>query len=247
MPEELVGVLNRAVARDPAERYASVRGLATALAEVVGRPWGQAEISELVRGDFSDELNRHHNEVSGVVRRGSPRTMPIILESPSDPDAEEYSSFEASIENSATKVSQPGVIGKLRDRARGDWKAIAVGLGAAALVITVMSIVQARRAAPAGAARARVVAQAGGTAAYGDAIRAHDAALARCVAGQDAALPDGTRAVLRIGPDGHARQISFTPDEAERSAVVSCLRGVLSAAVFPTSKAETEIAIALRR
>ena len=104
LPEAMVSVLTRALARDPADRYATIRELDSAIIEVVGRPWSQAELSEMIRADFSEELHRHHNEVSGVIRRGAPRTMPIILESPSDPDAESYATFETSVDSGDPQI-----------------------------------------------------------------------------------------------------------------------------------------------
>src|SRR5204863_7231548 len=71
LPEAVIPILHRALARDRDERYATVRELDAALSDVIGRPWSQAEISELIRSDFGEELRRHHSEVSGVVNRSA--------------------------------------------------------------------------------------------------------------------------------------------------------------------------------
>jgi len=59
----------------------------------------------MIRNDFGEELRRHHSEVLGVVNRSALRTMPTILESPSDPDAEDYFTFETSVEAGRTQMS----------------------------------------------------------------------------------------------------------------------------------------------
>jgi len=246
LPEGVVPVLTRAVARDPAERYATVREFDAALSEVIGKPWGQAELSELVRSDFSDELRRHHTEVSGVVRRGVPRTMPIILESPSDPDAEEYSSYETSVENVDTKVSQPGVGKPLRARALANWKPIAAGVGSAVLLIVLLFVIPGMRGTR-HEARPPVIVAAGSSAPYGDAIHTRNTELAACVARHPEALPEGTQAMVQITADGHPRQVSFTPEAVEHTPLGICLREVLTTAVFPSGDGERELALTVHR
>jgi serine/threonine protein kinase len=244
LPEPLVAMLTRALARDPAARYPTVREFDAAITEVIGRAWGQAEISELIRTDFQDELRRHHSEISSVVNRGMPRTMPIILESPSDPDAEEYSSFETSLEQRATQVSEVGVIRKLRERAIFHGRPIAVGLGAAVVLLLAVSVLRGGRSGP---LRPPLVVATGSAAPYGDALHARHAELASCVAKHPDTLPDGTQAVLRIGADGHPRHVGFVPEQVERSALGDCLRTVFSTTVFPASETERELALAVRR
>jgi hypothetical protein len=67
------------------------------------------------------------------------------------------------------------------------------------------------------------------------------------VALHDEPVPEGTRAVVRIGADGHARSVSFTPPQAERSALTSCIRDVLAETVYPTAEVEQELALAVHR
>jgi serine/threonine protein kinase len=249
LPEAMVPILNRALARDPAERYATVRELDTAVSDVFGRPWGEAELSELIRSDFGEELQRHHSEVSGVIRRGSPRIMPTILESPSDPDAESYATFETSIAHGDTSISDAGsgagAIPRLRERARAHWKGLAAALGATLLVV--LALVTHGFRGSARTASPLVIGAAGPLAAYGEAIRARSGDLARCLARHNDAVPDGAQAVVRLGADGHPRQVSFTPDQVERSALAGCLRDVLTATAFPPGDAEREIALAVHR
>jgi serine/threonine protein kinase len=245
LPEAMVPVLSRALARDPADRHATVRELAAAVCDVLGRPWSQAELSELIRTDFSEELQRHHSEVSGVIHRGSPRIMPTILESPSDPEAESYATFEASMPSGGTPISEAGAVVRLRDRVRAHGKLLAAGLGAVLLVVLAL-VTHGFRGSPR-AAGPLVISAAGPLAAYGEAIRARNGELASCLARHDDAVPDGARAVVRIGVDGHPRQVSFTPEQVERSALAGCLRDALAATVFPPAGAEREIALGVHR
>ncbi len=244
LPEAMVPVLGRALARDPADRYATVRELDAAVSEGLGRPWSQAELSELVRSDFGEELQRHHSEISGVVHRGSPRIMPTILESPSDPDAESYATFETSMASGDT-VSDAGAIPQLGQRARAHWKLLAAAGGAVLLVVLAL-VTHGFHGAARPPASPLAIGAAGPLAAYGEAIRARSGELASCLARHDDAVPDGAQAVVRIGVDGHARQVSFTPEQVERSGLAGCLRDVLTQAVFP-SGAEREIALGMRR
>jgi serine/threonine-protein kinase len=247
LPEALIPILTRALARDPADRFATVREFDTAIIQVVGRPWDQAEISELIQRDFGEELHRHHSEVTGAIHRSSPRTMPIILESPSDPDAESYATFETSVANGDTQVSAVGVVQRVRQGALRHWKPITAGLGAATVLFLVLLVIHARHARSDQPPLPPVVAAAGPLEPYGDAIRARNAELARCVATHHEPLPDATKVVLRIGVDGRPRQVSFTPDEVERSALGNCLRDALATTVFPAGPSERELALAVHR
>jgi serine/threonine protein kinase len=240
----------RALARDREERYATVRDLDTAVTEVIGRPWTQAEISELIRSDFGEELRRHHGEVSGVINRSVVRTMPVILESPSDPEAESYLAFETSVETDATRLPgpEPGDIRSSRLR-RGTW--IAAGAAAIALVLVgVLAIRELRappRQSPSVESPRTAVTVARPSEPYGAAIHARNAELARCVAQHDEPLPAGAQAVLRIGADGRAREVALTPRQVDQSALGKCLREVLATTVFPAATAEREIVLGVRR
>jgi serine/threonine protein kinase len=248
LPEAMVPILSRALARDPAERYATVRELDAAVGDAFGRPWGQAELSDLIRSDFGEELQRHHSEVSGVIHRGSPRIMPTILESPSDPDAESYATFETSIAHGDSQISEVNAARRLVERARAHWKLVAAALGAVLLVVLALVTHGFRGSARTASPASPLVISAGGpVAAYGEAIRARTGELASCLARHDDAVPDGAQAVVRIGADGHPVQVSFTPDAMARSALAGCLRDVLTATAFPPGDAEREIALGVHR
>jgi hypothetical protein len=111
-PEGITGVLARALDRDPERRYASARQLGHALQDAFGslRPWGQGDISELVRTTFAEEIHRNNAEISNVVRRselGPPQTIPIILRR-IDPDESDYLSIETDVADEPAPSSDPG-------------------------------------------------------------------------------------------------------------------------------------------
>ena len=265
LPEAILEVLTRVLARDPAERYGTVRELATAVTDALGRPWSQAEIGALVRSDFSEELRRHHGQVADVVSRGAP-SKPVILENPSDPDAEDYFAFETSIDNGrihGSQVTGADAVSRPHRQAALRWRPIAAISGAAvAAVLLMVIVIQALRspsspdavtartaqstAQPTEPRHPAAVAVTPRTDPYGAAIHARDAELTRCATLHDERLPEGTRAVVRIGAAGRALSVSFTPAPAERSALASCIRDVLAATVYPTAEVEQELALAVR-
>jgi len=268
LPGAMVEVLTHALARDPAERYGTVRELADAVTDALGRPWSQAEIGALVRTDFSEELRRHHGQVADVVSRGAMLTRPVILENPSDPDAEDYFAFETSLDNGRIPGSQvtgpdasiADAVSRPHHRPVRRWRPIAaISAAAVAAVVLVVLVLQALRSPPGpDAPTARTVqpteprhtaavSVAPRTDPYGAAIHARDAELTRCATMHAERLPEDTRAVVRIGVAGRALSVSFTPPPAERSALARCLRDVLAATVYPTAKVEQELALAVHR
>jgi hypothetical protein len=139
------------------------------------------------------------------------------------------------------------------------WKPIAaISAGAVAAVILGMIVINALRSPSSEDARAAQTAQpaptravvnavAPRTDAYGEAIQARSAELTRCATMHDERLPEDTRAIVRIGADGRALSVSFTPPPTERSALASCIRDVLAATMYPTAKVEQELELAVRR
>jgi serine/threonine-protein kinase len=98
-PEAVEPVLRSALSRDPGARYATVRQLGAALLEAFGttRPWGQADISELVRTTFSDKIRLTNAEISRVVRKpheGSDVEIPVIMLPTAELDESDYQSIE---------------------------------------------------------------------------------------------------------------------------------------------------------
>jgi len=129
-PEALNAALGRALARNPDERYATARQLGHALHDAFGaiRPWGQGDVSELVRSAFADEISLHNAEVSKVVRRselGPPQVIPVIQRRV-DPNESDYVSIETDV--SDQPLPEPSSFSGLSDlRSAAFGQAISVG------------------------------------------------------------------------------------------------------------------------
>jgi len=109
-PEGITAVLARALDRDPDRRYATVRQLGQALQDAFGnlRPWGQGDISELVRTTFAEEIDLNNAEISRVVRRselGPPQAIPVIQRR-ADPDGSDYLSIETGVSEEPVPSSE---------------------------------------------------------------------------------------------------------------------------------------------
>src|SRR5690606_27503630 len=84
VPDALVFVLAQALDRDPSKRYDSARQFGSAVLDALtqfGRTWSQGEISDFVRKEFSEELNKRQTQVASAVNRstaGQRATMPLI-------------------------------------------------------------------------------------------------------------------------------------------------------------------------
>jgi serine/threonine protein kinase len=110
-PEGITAVLARALDRDPDRRYATARQLGRALQDAFGalRPWGQGDLSELVRTTFAEDIELNNAEISNVVRRselGPPQTIPVILRR-ADPDESDYVSIETDVGDEPVPSSDP--------------------------------------------------------------------------------------------------------------------------------------------
>jgi len=101
VPPALVAALSRALARDPAERYPTVRQLGAAVLDALAVPsWGQADLGELMRTAFAHELQHHNAEISKVIRRSEREplhTIPEIGKPAPEPADADYFSIETDV------------------------------------------------------------------------------------------------------------------------------------------------------
>jgi hypothetical protein len=137
-------------------------------------------------------------------------------------------------------------------RWRSVWPAIALLGSAAAVLAAGLVIVEnrpPRRAnaieLPAASASAREARPARPSESYRVAIRGHERELHRCVQFHGEMFPVDAEAVIVVGVDGRAEQVSLRPDGAEHSALGSCIRGVLADVAFPAAQSEMEVAVGL--
>jgi eukaryotic-like serine/threonine-protein kinase len=257
VPEALVAVLVRALARDPDDRFATVRELGAAAVDamVIAKPWSQTQIAELVRREFAGEIRDHHAEISTVVRtsRSSMRSIPVILQSPSDADEADYLAIETTdVEDEPLEAARERAASEMPSlpRAphapRGWWPTVTV-IGAAALLLVIGMFVVGRNRGDQTVAATCTVESDGKSGAYADAIHTSDARIAACAAEHRDEPAQVTTALIRIGPDGHTTQVSLEPATVTGSPFAACLRDVLGTVSFPRAESETEIKIALRR
>jgi serine/threonine protein kinase len=94
---DAVAALNRALDRDPDQRFATARVFGTAVLDGLGtRPWTQGELSDFLKSRFAEEIHKRSAEVAHVIHRtkpGSPSvgrpTMPLLLQEETFEDAGE--------------------------------------------------------------------------------------------------------------------------------------------------------------
>jgi len=58
--------------------------------------------------------------------------------------------------------------------------------------------------------------------------------------------PPGTRVVVVVGPDGHAKAITLEPRTVDATPLGSCIRSVFEATLFPHGDADREVIVKLR-
>jgi serine/threonine protein kinase len=106
VPDVLAEALNRALDRDPDQRYPTARLFGSAILDgLAKRPWTQGELSDFLKAEFSDEIHQRSVEVAQVIHRtkpGSPNvgrpTMPLIVQDePLDDGEDEFPSVESTL------------------------------------------------------------------------------------------------------------------------------------------------------
>jgi serine/threonine protein kinase len=256
VPELLVQVLGRALARLPSERFATVRDLGAAVVDALAplsKPWHQAQIAAFVRDKFEGEIREHHAEISAVVRTSrTTRSLPVILQTPSDSEEPDYLAIETSDEDDApanpptapTPSPVPAAPTEAVASARSAWPlAIVIGGAGLVLLLGLLLVDRGASAAPSGAQCAVKPDHARG--AYAEAIHREDARLAACAKGHDRDRATSLRTTVLVAADGHAERIVFDP--AARDDLATCIRTVLLAIEFPPAATETELSIAVHR
>ena len=84
VPDGLAHALERALVRDPDQRFESARQFGSAILDAlsgVQRPWTQGEISDFVKSNFADNITKRSQQVQIAVNKnaGNQRaTMPLI-------------------------------------------------------------------------------------------------------------------------------------------------------------------------
>jgi tRNA A-37 threonylcarbamoyl transferase component Bud32 len=268
-PAALVDVLARAVARDPAERFPSVRQLGTAMLEAVGtRPWSQGEIGELVRTAFAGELRHHNAEISKVVRGDSDYfSMETDVGEPVPASllARDLDAGSAAF-GQAVSVGAPPALVPPPAPPTPRWARMAplvAILGGAAVVLAIGLMVIEDRPARAPSSRGAAAPSAAVAAApaqatarttlprrrpsepYGAAIQGRERELDQCARDHAGPMVGTAAAMIVVAADGRARQITLHPDTTGASPLGACIRGVLQTVAFPTATEDKELALGL--
>ena len=80
-PEPVALAIMKALDRDPANRFDTARQFGTALLDgLPNRPWSQGEISDFIRANFVEEIQKRHTQVASAIQRTEVgrTTMPLI-------------------------------------------------------------------------------------------------------------------------------------------------------------------------
>ncbi|HLL23375.1 MAG TPA: serine/threonine-protein kinase, partial [Kofleriaceae bacterium] len=110
VPDALAAVLDKALDRDPEQRFATARQFGTALLDALGqRPWSQGELSDFLRTGFSEDIHKRSSEIALALHRTKPGNpnigrapMPLLVPPdpvlPDDPDDEDgFPSVESTL------------------------------------------------------------------------------------------------------------------------------------------------------
>ncbi len=79
---------------------------------------------------------------------------------------------------------------------------------------------------------------------YKAAIQVHRPAINKC-AQDHGAPPTGVKVVITVSTNGHAKSVSLEPATLNSTPLGMCIKNVLSAAAFPSSKDEKQVAVTL--
>jgi serine/threonine-protein kinase len=213
--------------------------------------------------------------VLGHSERASLQTIPLVAHPTSDSDASDYFSVDsygsgrpanssdismlarrsnprldhaASVELSRVlEASEPERQGTARGRSNLGVMAAILGMAAVVLGVGLALVERGRTRPGAGAAVPTTASapQSPPSEPYGVAIHGHDRELDQCARDHGGGLPPDARAVIMVGVDGRAKQIALQPDDADRSQLAACIRGVLRMVAFPTAPEDKEVAIGL--
>jgi serine/threonine protein kinase len=116
VPDALATAMAHALDRDPTNRFDSARQFGSAVLDALsplGRLWTQGEISDYVRREFSEDLNKRQAQVATAVNRtnaGQRATMPLIAHDqvgpPTDIDDEddEFPSVDSTISETPLEI-----------------------------------------------------------------------------------------------------------------------------------------------
>jgi len=245
LPEALVAVVMRALERDPAKRFETVRQLGTAIADGLGtiRPWPQETVGELVRTKFSDEREQRAAAVARAIERtnaGQPlsETPPIAATAAEE---EEDDGFPA-VEILPGPVTASPSMAPVTSPPSRRWIWITLVFVMLALGGVAMMIVMLQPAPPTEVIVGKTDAPT--TESNKQALAPYMGALLQCAAKHPSIHATATATML-IGTDGRIKTVAFTPADLDASPLGKCLAAALRAVAFPTRHADSSFLLDL--
>ncbi len=266
-PDAVVDVLARALARDPAERFESVRQLDAALRDAFPqRSWSHEDVGDLVRTLFSSELEKRAAAVASAIEHTT--VTPGWVSSLEDgveeaPEGEEDSEFPAVETDGGKPFTAMGPTARpLIPRAptpvpRAEtapprapspsapgsraWLGWLLGVAVLGLGAAVLVLVfrdgRDPPVAPKDATDISVVSGPGDYESNLNAVRPHLGKLSQCATKYPTKLKQGI-ANMRLGTTGQIKTTRFEPPELDGTPLATCLRTVLDGVAFPKRAAD---------
>ena len=248
LPEALVAVVMRALERDPAKRFETVRQLGTAIADGLDtiRPWPQEMVGELVRTKFSDESEQRAAAVARAIERtnaGQPlsEAQPIAAAAEEEED-DGFTAVEI-IPGPASPVSASPSMTPVASPPSRRWIWITLvfvmlAIGGVAMVIVMQQpppkpteVIVGKTDAPT-------------TESNKSALAPHMGALLQCAQKHPSVHATATATML-IGTDGRIKTVAFTPADLDASPLGKCLASALRTVAFPARNAESSFLLDL--
>ena len=115
VPDALAVVMAQALDRDPAGRFDTARQFGSAVLDSLssfGRVWSQGELSDYVRREFADDINKRQAQVATAVHKtnaGQRATMPLIAHDQGPPteiddEDDEFPSVDSTITETPLEI-----------------------------------------------------------------------------------------------------------------------------------------------
>jgi hypothetical protein len=118
-PGPLVDVIMKALSRDQAERFPTVRAMGTALADAISpsRPWAHEQIGELVQTLFADEIRQRQAAVAQAIEQnGAAADGPPIASNAAEGDDDEQGFPSVETEAGPISTEVQTVVARLAQR-----------------------------------------------------------------------------------------------------------------------------------
>lgn len=250
LPATMSALLATALARDPAQRYATARQLGEALRDAVPEPaWSRDQIAELLRAKFGSELEMRQAAIASAIEQTTSGGVdPDLLTappSPADPSEEEAEDdgFPAVDTDAGTlslaidaPIATPPAAATDRPTPAKRTGRIVLGIAvvvalAAGAVIVVPRVLGGSTATPPADAAFHIERD---PMPYIAAVEPRHGELDACAKRHPTKL-EAVLAKMKIDNAGKLETLTFDPAELQPPALGTCLREILSSIPFPAN------------